>query len=389
MIAIGLSVALGAVLLMASGIVQNVMTTLGDTIYGGVNGQPTRLAGNTTTVQKFWSQTGNGSTSAAPSWQTIPTLGSLTYYLTNTASSIATYLAMTVAPFSPKTTLAFTGLVAGTDTVQNFATIAGVPNLTFIPAGIYVFHVHASRTGAAGTVKIQAQFWEVSSVGVDIALIGTSEASENLTTSEVEFSLAFADGNVYTPASAASRIVARVQAVVTGASGPTMNVFVGGTADSHVSLPSATVDASNFVPYTGATQDVNLGSHNLTVSSCTGCGGALHSVTFVIDGGGSAITTGDIKLYQTVDYACTINRVDISADQAGSITVDVWKANAAIPTSGNKISASAPLTLSSAQLSQSGSLTGWTTAVAVNDVFGFDVITAATVTRVSGQIWCQ
>jgi hypothetical protein len=115
----------------------------------------------------------------------------------------------------------------------------------------------------------------------------------------------------------------------------------------------------------------------------------LHSVTVSLDGGGVAIVTGAVGIFPTAAYACTINRVDISADQSGSITIDVWKAAGAIPTSGNKISASAPLTLSSAQLSQNGSLTGWSTSVASGDVFGFTVVTAATVQKVTGQIWCQ
>jgi hypothetical protein len=115
----------------------------------------------------------------------------------------------------------------------------------------------------------------------------------------------------------------------------------------------------------------------------------IHSIGFIIDGGGAVIGTGDIKVYPTADFACTINRIDISADQVGSITVDVWKVAGAIPVAGNKISASAPLTLSAAQLAQNGSLTGWTKTVAVGDVFGFNVATVATVTRVVGQIWCQ
>lgn len=117
--------------------------------------------------------------------------------------------------------------------------------------------------------------------------------------------------------------------------------------------------------------------------------GQQHSLSFTIDGGGSAIATGDARSYPTAAYACTINRIDISADQSGSITVDVWKAAGAIPTSGNKISASAPLTLSSAQLAQNGSLTGWTKTVSSGDVFGFNVATVSTVQRVTGQIWCQ
>ena len=49
----------------------NPMTTLGDVIYGGVSGVPTRLAGNITAGKQFLSQTGNGSASAAPAWATI------------------------------------------------------------------------------------------------------------------------------------------------------------------------------------------------------------------------------------------------------------------------------------------------------------------------------
>lgn len=47
------------------------MTTLGDVIYGGASGAGTRLAGNTTTTNKFLTQVGNGTISAAPAWNTI------------------------------------------------------------------------------------------------------------------------------------------------------------------------------------------------------------------------------------------------------------------------------------------------------------------------------
>lgn len=213
---------------------------------------------------------GYGAKGASASGPAIPGViiagAQLVYYQTNTASDIATYLQQTALPFSPKTTLPFAGLANGADTLQNWATNAGVPNLTFIPAGAYLYHTHASRTGAAGTVTLSAQFWEVSALGVDIGQIGQTESSTPLTTIETEYTLAFANGNVYTLASAASRVVARVIARVTAAAGPTVNLFVGGTADSHIALPSNTVDASTFVPYTGATADLNLGSHNLFVA---------------------------------------------------------------------------------------------------------------------------
>ena len=55
----------------ASGGMTNPMTTLGDTLYGASGGAATRLAGNTTTTRKFFRQTGTGSVSAAPAWDTL------------------------------------------------------------------------------------------------------------------------------------------------------------------------------------------------------------------------------------------------------------------------------------------------------------------------------
>ena len=159
------------------------------------------------------------------------------------------------------------------------------------------------------------------------------------------------------------------------------------TADqSFVSTGSSTVAATSL-PNSPNGLSYSTSTHLFSALSAPAT--QLHSVSFVIDGGGSVISTGDAKVYPTADFACTINRIDISADQSGSATVDVWKAAGAIPTSGNKISASAPLTLSSAQLAQNGLLAGWTLTVSVGDVFGFNVATATTVTRIVGQIWCQ
>jgi hypothetical protein len=49
----------------------NPMNTLGDVIYGNGSGTPTRLAGNTTAVKQYLSQTGTGTVSAAPIWSAI------------------------------------------------------------------------------------------------------------------------------------------------------------------------------------------------------------------------------------------------------------------------------------------------------------------------------
>lgn len=99
-----------------------------------------------------------------------------------------------------------------------------------------------------------------------------------------------------------------------------------------------------------------------------------------IDGGGTAITTGT-KGYVEIPYAGTITEWKIIADVSGSAVFDVWKANAAIPTNANSITAAAKPTLTSSQRATSTTLTGWTTNVSDNDVFGFEVESASTITK--------
>lgn len=64
---------------------ESVATTLGDIIYGGASGTPSRLAGNTTSTTKYLTQTGDGVNSAAPSW-TQPACSNLS----NAAASCST-----------------------------------------------------------------------------------------------------------------------------------------------------------------------------------------------------------------------------------------------------------------------------------------------------------
>src|ERR1041384_5411980 len=114
----------------------------------------------------------------------------------------------------------------------------------------------------------------------------------------------------------------------------------------------------------GATGDLLCrdANGNTTTSSCA-TASVVHVINFGIDGGGAAISTGDIGFYPSFTHPYTTNKALIPADQSGSITVDVWKRAGAIPSSSDKISASAPITLSSSQLNQNSSRTGWTNSV--------------------------
>jgi Chaperone of endosialidase len=58
---------------------ETVSTALGDLVYGGSSGAPTRLAGNTSATTAVLTQTGNGSVSAAPVWTTSTGTGSVVF----------------------------------------------------------------------------------------------------------------------------------------------------------------------------------------------------------------------------------------------------------------------------------------------------------------------
>jgi hypothetical protein len=104
----------------------------------------------------------------------------------------------------------------------------------------------------------------------------------------------------------------------------------------------------------------------------------------IIDGGGSAITTG-VKGDIEVPFNCTITGWEVLADQTGSIVIDVWKDTYANfpPVVGDSIAGSEKPTLSSADKNQDTSLSTWTTSVSANDILRFNVDSASTVTRVT------
>lgn len=112
-------------------------------------------------------------------------------------------------------------------------------------------------------------------------------------------------------------------------------------------------------------------------------------VAFIIDGGGSAITTG-VKGDIALDFAATINQVTLLADQSGSIVVDIWKDTYANypPTVADTITASAKPTLSTANKSKDSTLTGWTTSISAGDTLRFNVDSITTCTRVLVLLKC-
>jgi hypothetical protein len=108
-----------------------------------------------------------------------------------------------------------------------------------------------------------------------------------------------------------------------------------------------------------------------------------YTIQFIIDGGGSAITTGQ-KGHAEVPASGVIEGWTILADQSGSIVVDVWKDTYANfpPTVADTIAGSEKPTLSAAQKNQDLALGTWTTTVTKGDIIAFNVDSITTVERV-------
>jgi hypothetical protein len=110
---------------------------------------------------------------------------------------------------------------------------------------------------------------------------------------------------------------------------------------------------------------------------------------FIIDGAGATITTG-VKGYLQVPFACVITEASMLADQSGSIVVEIdrctyanFDAGTTHPVSADKITASAPPTISSTTKSDDTTLVGWTTSLAAGDILAYRVNSVATVQRVT------
>ena len=134
---------------------------------------------------------------------------------------------------------------------------------------------------------------------------------------------------------------------------------------------NATLDVSGSVSITGslsATQGIT-GSISGTSSFATNIPNNLKTARFEIGVSSTTTITTGAKGRKTVPYSGSIIGWKLVSDLSTTTTVDIWKANNAIPTVANSITGSAPISLTAAQLNTSTTLTGWTTAILPNDVF--------------------
>lgn len=420
---------------IASGVVTNskLANVPTATIKGRVaasTGSPTDLTTTeaTTLINTFIGDTGSGGTKGlvpAPSsgdgaagkylnaggtWTTPATVGiSNIYYLDDSASDIATYHVLSTLPLGGTEEIDSASVVVGDGEVLIEAYASNETfGTTVLPAGDWIFHLWRYVSLSAGTSEIVIRVYKRTSGGTETELFNTTTgdindttvAEQHITSTQSTFTVGTSD-----------RLVVKFFAKTSSAASITISFTHNGTAHySKFSTPESTA-ITDFVGDSGSG-----GIHGLVPAPSAGDGTTKYlkadgtwavpytaptvyrKVGITVDGSGSAVTTG-IKGAIQVDFAGTIIGWSVIADQAGSLTIEVDKKSSSAPpntpaipnTTTDKISASAPIELSTAQSAASGTtgVSTWTTSVSQWDVIQFNVATATTCQRVTAYIRIQ
>jgi hypothetical protein len=117
-------------------------------------------------------------------------------------------------------------------------------------------------------------------------------------------------------------------------------------------------------------------------------GQKITTLNFVIDGAGGVVPTVLSPMFP-VDFDATIQEVTILNDQAGTISIDIWKTSyanydggATHPADGDKINGATPVGTTAAVKNKITDLSGWSsTTLADDDIVVFKVVSNDVVTR--------
>lgn len=301
-------------------------------------------------------------------------------------------------------TITLTGDVTGSGTSSFAATIgAGAVTLAKM-ANMATASLIYRKTAGSGAPEVNT----LATLKTDLGLTGTNSGDQTITlTGDVTGSGtgSFAASVAKIAGVTVSGTTGTVNAVFSNSPtlvNPALGTPASGVLTNCTNLPVAgggtgqatlTIHGVLIGNGTGGIKDSGAGTSGQLLTS-QGAADPLYAdniatLSFIVDGGGSVITTG-MKGYLEIPFACTIKRVTALADQSGSVVVDIFKctyaqfdAGSTHPVSGDKITASAPPTITTAIKSQDSTLTGWTTAIAAGDVLGFNVNSITTCQRVT------
>ena len=197
----------------------------------------------------------------------VPTAGVLTYMFSSVNSDIATYESMpslssyTIGALATKTTA---GVSTTPTLLEVFATDIGFPNVTTIPIGLFTSHFETEKLAGSNNYYVYFEVYKRTSGGTE-TLLSTSDISCQFAVNTVIQHTLTAPSLTAIPLLSTDRIVIKIYGVMLSSTA-TIYLYYDDTTSARLELPSATVDATNFLPYSGATGDTNTGVHGITTN---------------------------------------------------------------------------------------------------------------------------
>jgi len=191
------------------------------------------------------------------------------FFLNKDAGSFCTFCAgnktLSTSPNATEVTLSGSNLPDGSTLIGEWVTIPGVPNTEFIPPGNWHVHVVGEKTVGTKIVQFYYEIYKINKTGGNSVLLSTSGYSDYVPTSRTSLDIyTYFEG---TNLNLTDRLKVKGYAYVSGGgSAPDVDAYIQGASNTRIEIPIGSVSVENFVPYTGAIKNVDLGSYNLTLN---------------------------------------------------------------------------------------------------------------------------
>jgi hypothetical protein len=186
------------------------------------------------------------------------------YYLTTTSSDLGAgrYTMTRDIPAAGGGSVSGSALANG-DTIAEFASVSGFPNVTQLPAGPLSFHIMASQTAGTKETRIYAEFYFRTLLGFN-TLLGTSELSDVLTGTPTMVR-ATVNMPVTRDIEPTDRLLVIFKVDVSGAgTDPDVSIFVQGVNYSRARFPN---EANSVISVAGKTGIVTLAKADVGLSN--------------------------------------------------------------------------------------------------------------------------
>ncbi len=206
-------------------------------------------------------------------WGLAPTSGLSSTYAYAASSTVAAYKSLSTTIPTSTNPIVYTSktLTVASTTIDQWLTAASYPNKTTIPAGTWQIHLDAYVNSTTGTkpVRLYAEIYKYATTTVETVLF-TTQQSEIITVTDLanpqEVFLDISSNPILLNSD--DRLGYRVYAITSGAgTNPTINLGYENETFSGLTIPSLAIDTTKFVPYSGATQGLNMGAFGLTATN--------------------------------------------------------------------------------------------------------------------------